>query len=110
MNLKYKFSQLDITEKFDDRCQLKPEDWIRTTPLISTLDPIEGIKMGLVSPEAPDDEVYERAVKMSRIRDSVNNPEDGVYCPICHKANIELKKLGTPCPTCGRLLLRFGWD
>ncbi len=110
MNVNYKFSQLDITEQLDDRSHLKLEDWIRTTPLISTLDPIEGIKMGLVSPEAPPDEVYERAVKMSRIRNSVNNPEDGIYCPICHKASIDLQKLGTPCPTCNRPLLRFGWD
>ncbi len=79
-------------------------------PLISTIDPVEGIKMGLVSPEAPDDEIYKRAASMSRIRENVNNSEDGVYCPICHRANVDLGKLGTPCPTCGRPLLRFGWD
>ena len=68
------------------------------------------IQLHLVSPEAPDDEVYQRALNMSRVRDRIGNPDDGVYCPICHKANIDLDKLGTPCPTCSRPLLRFGWD
>jgi hypothetical protein len=106
----YKFSQLDITERFNDRTNLKSEVWIRTVPLISTIDPIEGIKMGLMSPEAPDEQIYDKAVNMSRIREGMGNSEDGVYCPICHHANMDIKKLGTPCPTCGRPLLRFGWD
>ena len=106
----YKFSQLDVTEHFDDRDRLTVDDWIKTIPLISTLDPIQGSKMGLVSPEAPDDEVYKRALNMSLARGKVGDPKDGVYCPISHMANIDLKKLGTPCPKCGRPLLRFGWD
>jgi len=110
MSKNYKFSQLDITERFDDHANLKSEDWVITSPLIFTIDPVEGTKMGLVSPEAPADEIYQRAVNMSRIRNSMDNKEDGVYCPICHKANVDLKKLNTPCPTCGRSLLRFGWD
>jgi len=27
------YSQLDITERFDDHLHLKPEDWIQTVPL-----------------------------------------------------------------------------
>ena len=50
------------------------------------------------------------ASKLSQVRESIPIPNDGVYCPICHIANIELAKLRTPCPKCGRALLKFGWD
>ena len=50
------------------------------------------------------------ASKLSQVRESIPIPNDGVYCPICHIANIELPKLRTPCPKYGRALLKFGWD
>jgi hypothetical protein len=36
-------------------------------------------------------------------------PSAGVYCPVCHIANVDLGRLRTPCPQCGRPLLKFGW-
>jgi len=102
------FSQLDITERFGDNARLKPEDWISTVPLNKSTP--KGKAMGLPPVDASDKEVYEVASKLSRLRESISIPNDGVYCPICHIANIELAKLGTPCPKCGRALLKFGWD
>ena len=65
--------------------------------------------MGLPSVHASEEEVYEVASKLSLFRESIPIPNDGVYCPICHIANIDLAKLRTPCPKCGRALLKFGW-
>lgn len=102
------FSQLDITERFDDNRRLKPEDWISTTPLNTTVRDTEA--MGLPRVSASEEEVYAVASKLSRLRESISIPGDGVYCPICHIASIDLRKLHTPCPKCGRELLKFGWD
>lgn len=86
------YSQVDITEKFGDNLNLKPEEWIKTFPL------------NLI------EKVYKTAQKLSAIREQINIPTDGVYRPVCHIANIELSKLHKPCPRCGRKLLKFGWD
>jgi hypothetical protein len=102
------YSQLDITERFGDNLSLTADDWISTSPLNSGVaDPQS---MGLPPVGASDDEVYPVAERLSRIRESVPIPNDGVYCPICHIANVELSRLRTPCPKCGRPLLKFGWD
>ncbi len=103
----FRFSQLDITERFDDRNRLKPEEWINTIPL-GYQQIHQGVKINLISSEDPN-EIYRVATSMSGTRNIINNVNDGVYCPICHRASIDLKKLGTPCPICGRSLLRFGW-
>jgi hypothetical protein len=99
---------LDITEKFDDNLGLTPDDWISTAPLNKTAP--NGEAMGMPSVHASEEEVYKVASKLSQFRESISIPNDGVYCPICHIANIELAKLRTPCPKCGRALLKFGWD
>jgi len=102
------FSQLDITETFGDNERLKPEDWIPTVPLSKTTPNAQA--MGLPPVDASDAEIYEVAERLSQIRESIPIPDDGVYCPVCHLANTQLVKLRTPCPKCGRALLKFGWD
>jgi hypothetical protein len=101
------FSQVDITERFDDNRNLAPDEWISTTPLCSRIGDPESA--GLPSPGADEEEVYRVASKLSALRESIPIPDDGVYCPICHIANVDLGKLRTPCPRCGRELLKFGW-
>jgi len=102
------FSQLDITEQFGDNERLKPDNWISTVPLNKTTP--AGKASGLPPVDATDDQVYEAASRLSRLRESISIPSDGVYCPVCHIANTQLAKLRTPCPKCGRALLKFGWD
>ena len=102
------FSQLDVTEAFGDDQHLGPDEWIATTALHSTIDDPQS--MGLPPIDADPDEVYRIASKLSAIRESISIPNDGVYCPICHIANIDLGRLRKPCPKCGRELLNFGWD
>lgn len=101
------FSQLDITEQFDDNARLGVNDWISTTPLNTTIPTPEN--SGLPSPHASEDEVYQVAAQLSELRESLPIPDDGVYCPVCHIANVDLGKLRTPCPKCDRPLLKFGW-
>jgi len=102
------YSQLDITESFDDNLGLTPDDRIPTVPLNKATSNARA--MGLPSVHASEEEIYEVASKLSQVRESIPIPNDGVYCPICHIANIDLAKLRTPCPKCGRALLKFGWD
>ena len=102
------FSQVDTTEGFGDDQGLSPDDWITTTPLNSMINDPES--MGLLPPGANENEVYRVASELSALRESIPIPNDGVYCPICHIANVDLGKLRTPCPKCGRELLKFGWD
>ena len=101
------FSQLDITERFDDNESLHADEWITTTPLNARIDDLTS--SGLPSRDADSEEVYRVACTLSELRESIPIPGDGVYCPICHIANVDLTKLRTPCPTCGRGLLKFGW-
>jgi hypothetical protein len=101
------FSQADTTERFDDNLRLGMEDWITTTPSNLTIKNPE--LAGLPPSGAGPEEVYQVASKLSELRESILIPSDGVYCPICHIANIDLRKLRTPCPQCGRALLKFGW-
>lgn len=103
-----RFSQLDITEQFGDRNRLTKEEWAVTVALNSKMpDPVA---RGLPSHTAAPDEVYAAAEKLSAIRERFVGLGDGVYCPVCHIANVDPAKLHTPCPKCGRKLLRFGWD
>jgi hypothetical protein len=102
------FSQVDTTEQFGDNLRLTPNDWIDTVPLNTiTNDPKS---MGLPALGASDEEVFQIASKLSYLRESIPIPDDGVYCPVCHIANVDINKLRTPCPQCGRELLKFGWD
>jgi hypothetical protein len=102
------FSQLDITEGFGDDARLGAEDWIATVPLNHAIaDPAAS---GLPAVDAGEDEVYAIASTMSLVRESVGVENDGVYCPVCHIANVQSAKLRTPCPQCGRELLSFGWE
>jgi hypothetical protein len=102
------YSQVDITEAFGDNQQLGTDEWISTTPLNATTKNPES--MGLPSMGAGADEVYRVASKMSELRESIPIPNDGVYCPVCHIANVDLTRLRKPCPQCGRGLLKFWWD
>ncbi|MDP6635747.1 MAG: hypothetical protein QGG42_12670 [Phycisphaerae bacterium] len=102
------YSQLDITENFGDNLKLKADDWIKTSPLNATMENPES--MGLPSLHADENKVYDVAVGLSKLREKISIPSDGVYCPICHIANIDINKLHTPCPKCKRKLLKFGWD
>jgi len=102
------YSQLDITETFGDNERLKPEDWVATVSL-NKMSPNSQAN-GLPPDNASEEEIYSVAAKMSQIRELIPIPSDGVYCPICHIANTQLAKLRTPCPKCGRPLLKFGWD
>lgn len=105
---KISYSQIDITENFGDNLNLKPEDWIKTVPLNATSPDPESV--GLPSKNVGADEAYSIASSLSKLRESIEIPTDGVYCPICHIANTQLSKLHTPCPQCSRELLKFGWD
>jgi hypothetical protein len=96
--------QVDLTERFGDDQWLGPDDWIETTP-INRLDP-DPESVGLPSLAADDEEVYRIAAAVSAIRESLPLDRDGVYCPVCHIANIDRGKLRTPCPKCGRGGLR----
>ncbi len=101
-------TQLDITETFGDNERLKPDEWISTAPM-NKMNP-NGEWGGLPPVDASDAEVYEVAARLSQVRESISIENDGVYCPICHIANTQLSRLRTPCPKCGRPLLKFGWE
>jgi len=100
------YSQLDITERFDDHLRLKPDDWIQTVAVTKSVPSGKG----LPPVDASADEVYKAGDRLSRLRETISIPNDGVYCPVCHIANTQLAKLRTPCPKCSRPLLKFGWD
>ena len=102
------YSQVDITETFGDDRRLGQEDWIRTVPLNARTADL--VSSGLPPVGADPDEIYRVASKLSELRESIPIPNDGVYCPVCHIANVNLNRLRMPCPKCGRSLLKFGWD
>lgn len=102
------YTQVDITERFDDKELAGGSNWIETTPLYKG---VEGsASSGLPRGNTSDDEIYRIAEGMSSIRESFQGLGDGVYCPICHIANSDYSQLRTPCRRCGRPLLAFGWD
>ncbi|HCC74088.1 MAG TPA: hypothetical protein DEP92_04765 [Candidatus Komeilibacteria bacterium] len=102
------YSQIDITENFSDNQNLNSDQWINTIPINTSVNKPE--TMGLPPVNAHIDQIYEIANNLSKLREQINNPTDGVYCPVCHIANIDIKKLHSPCPKCNRNLLKFGWD
>ena len=102
------FTQLDTTERFGDDLSLDADDWIDTVALNTLVD--DGESMGLPAIDASEEEVYSIAAQLSSIRESIEIPNDGVYCPTCHIANVNLSLLRTPCYKCGKELLKFGWD
>jgi len=102
------FSQVDATERFGDDKRLGPDDWIETTPVNAGMPDPES--SGLPPIGAPDEVVYRVADGLSKMREKFNLPRDGVYCPVCHIANVSPARLRTPCPKCGRPLLKFGWE
>jgi hypothetical protein len=102
------FSQLDITQHFDDKERLGQETWASTVPLNASTPYPQA--RGLPPIGASDEDTYRIAAHLSQLRDSWGDPSDGVYCPVCHIANTELARLHTPCPVCNRALLRFGWS
>ncbi len=102
------YSQVDITEAFGDDQRLGPEDWITTVPLNATTADPESMGLSPVGTDA--DEIHRVASRLSELRESIPIPSDGVYCPVCHIANVNHGRLRTPCPQWGRPLLTFGWD
>ncbi|MFZ2655853.1 MAG: hypothetical protein WAX69_13060 [Victivallales bacterium] len=102
------YSQVDMTERFGDNLKLKSDEWIDTVPINKGISKPES--MGLPPLNADQNQIYEIAAKLSRLREQIPIPNDSVYCPICHIANIDINKLHTPCPKCKRKLLKFGWD
>ncbi len=102
------FSQVDITDRFGDNLSFSKDKWIETFPVN---EQISDGRLGNLPPVgASADEVYHIASELSEIRESFRLPDDGVYCPICHVANIDFENLRAPCPKCGRRLLAFGWS
>lgn len=102
------YSQVDITARFGDNLSLGADDWISTSPLNAGIPSPEA--QGLPPVNASDDQTYAAAERLSKLRESIPAPNDGVYCPVCHIANVTLARLRTPCPKCTRPLLKFGWD
>ncbi|HKO96619.1 MAG TPA: hypothetical protein VJU86_06495 [Pyrinomonadaceae bacterium] len=102
------FTQVDTTEHFGDHLSLDAGDWIDTIALNTLVS--DGESMGLPPVDASEEDIYSIALQLSSLRESIEIPNDGVYCPTCHIANVNLSLLRTPCPKCGRELLKFGWD
>jgi len=104
----FTYTQVDITENFGDNQRLSSEEWIQTIPINSSIHNPEF--SGLPPVNSSPERVYEIATKLSELRGQINNSTDGVYCPVCHIANVDLSKLNSPCHKCNRYLLRFGWN
>ena len=96
-----------VDQSHSDSEGLDAGEWFELTPLNEMMDNPES--MGLPAPGSSEDDIYRIASDLSSIRESFPIPEDGygVYCPVCGIGNKDLQKLRTPCPTCGRKLLRF---
>jgi hypothetical protein len=88
------YSQTDITEAFGDNDRLGSDEWVATVPLNAMTKNPES--MGLPPVGARADDVYRVASKLSEVRESISIPSDGVHCPVCHIANVDLGKLRTP--------------
>lgn len=101
------FTQLDFTERFGDHLSLGKSEWIQTIPMNEIIERKNLSNLPL--PGTNNEEVYKTASQLSEIRERFHMPDDGVYCPICHIANVNIENLGTPCPRCDRPLLAFGW-
>ena len=102
------FTQVDFTEYFDQNLSLSPEEWMPTMPMNKMVGHDNGGNLPAI--DASDHEIYRIALSLSEIREQFQVPDDGVYCPICHIANIDISNLGKECPKCERPLLAFGWS
>jgi|SRR6185369_6262965 hypothetical protein len=102
------FTQVDFTERFGDHLSLSEDEWIETIPMNRTFPDGKGGNLPPI--DAIGDEIYRIASRLSEIRESFRVPTDGVYCPVCHIANIDYAHLRNPCPKCGRPLLAFDWN
>ena len=102
------FSQVDFTEYFDQNQALAPGDWVPTIPINEMLG--NDNKGNLPALGSSDHEIYRVALGLSEIREQFQVPDDGVYCPVCHIANVDIANLGKECPKCARPLLAFGWS
>ena len=74
---KVNFTQVDITETFDDHLTLSHDDWIDTLPLNSFTSGPPG---NLPPSDASDDEVYRIASELSQIRETFDLPD--VACTV----------------------------
>jgi hypothetical protein len=104
---KVSFTQVDFTESFGDNLKLKPEDWITTIPINSNCPNTES--MGLPPLDANSDQVYVIAEYLSLLRGQITGLNDGVYCPICHMANNEIKKLHEFISNCFEVEVKAGY-
>ena len=105
------FTQTDVTKSSGHDPSPGSNDWIETMPINAV---VPKAPPGLPPLDATADQIYDIADRGSRLRESLRRSgrvsgDDGVYCPICHIANIQLNLLRTPCPRCGRELLLFDW-
>jgi hypothetical protein len=101
------YTQVDITEYFDQNLSLSKDEWVPTIPINVMLG--HDNHGNLPAMNAGDHEIYRIAMSLSEIREEFQVADDGVYCPVCHLANIDIGNLGKECPKCARPLLAFGW-
>lgn len=101
------YTQVDITERFADHQNLSKDEWIETIPMNEYIGHDNNGNLPALG--ASDHEIYRVALGLSELREQFQLSDDGVYCPVCHIANIDLEKLGKNCPKCERPLLAFGW-
>lgn len=101
------YTQLDISEHFDEHLALSTDEWVTTIPINRWIG--HDNNGNLPDLNANDHEIYRIAASLSEIRQDFHPLGDGVYCPVCHIANIDFEKLGKECPKCFRPLLAFGW-
>ena len=101
------YSQVDFTEYFDQNLTLSPDVWVPTVPMNEMLGHDNNGNLPALG--SSDHEIYRVALGLSEIREQFQVPDDGVYCPVCHIANVDIAKLGKECPKCARPLLAFGW-
>lgn len=102
------YTQVDSTEYFDQNLSLTPDEWVPTMPMNKMLG--HDNNGNLPALDAGDHEIYRVALSLSEIRERFRVPDDGVYCPVCHIANVDITHLGKECPKCSRPLLAFGWS
>ena len=102
------FTQVDFTDLFDKHLSLSKDEWVETVPMNKVIGHNQG--GNLPDFDSSEHEIYRIALGLSEIREAFTIYGDGVYCPICHIANIDIEKLGKNCPKCERPLLAFGWN
>ena len=102
------YTQVDVTEHFEQHLALSMNEWITTIAINKLIG--HNNNGNLPDIDANDHEIYRIALSLSEIREKFKIHGDGVYCPVCHIANINIANLGEECPKCSRPLLAFGWS